>query len=156
MIPIATQITDHIADRLRQITEANGYPLTLAAVEVGQFYEDLAQGAALPVATLVAASAGDAVTPQGVSLSGRRARAYQVEVVIDFDQHAGTARHALLDLVEWSIAQALRAMPPPQLRGVLQSVVLGDVEFNYPAPGHSIAIVQAQLSASFVEQYPQP
>ncbi|MBU0789197.1 MAG: hypothetical protein KKC55_01725, partial [Gammaproteobacteria bacterium] len=73
-----------------------------------------------------------------------------------FDQHGGTARHALLDLVEWSIAQALRGMPPPQLRGVLQSVVLGDVEFNYPAPGHSIAIVQAQLATSFVEQYPQP
>lgn len=156
MTPIATQITDHLADRLRQITEANGYPLTLAAVEVGQFYEDLAQGAALPVATLVAASAGDALTPQGVTLSGRRARAYQVEVVIDFDQHAAAARHALLDLVEWSIARALRGPPPSSLRGVLQSVVLGDVEFNYPAPGHSIAIVQAQLAASFVEQYPQP
>ncbi|WP_313315290.1 hypothetical protein [Stutzerimonas nitrititolerans] len=153
---IATRVTAYLADRLRQIDQANGYPLTLSKVEVGQFYEDLPQPAPLPVATLVAASTGDEVTPEGVILSGRRARVYQVEVVIDFDQHPDTERHALLDQVEWGIARSLRGRPPPQLAGLLQSVALGDVQFNYPAPGHSVAIVQAQVAVTFVEQYPQP
>ena len=59
----------------------------------------------------------------------------------------------LLDQIEGGIGRAVRERPPPELRGMLQSVTLGDVQFNYPAPGHSIAIVQAQVNAVFVEQY---
>lgn len=150
---IATRVTDWLAERLRQVATGNGYPLTLAGVHVGQFYEDLPQGVSLPLATLVAASTSDAVTPDGVVMSGLRGRAYQVEVVIDFDQHPGIERHVLLDQVEWGIGRAIREPPPPGLRGMLQRVTLGDVQFNYPAPGHSIAIVQAQVAAVFVEQY---
>lgn len=150
---IATRVTDFLDAQLQQITQANGYPLDLADVHVGQFYEDLPQGAPLPLATLVAASTGDVATPDGVVLSGRRGRAYEVEVVINFDQHPGVKRHVLLDQIEWGIGRAVRAQPPPDLRGVIQSVTLGDVQFNYPAPGHSIAIVQAQVAAVFVEQY---
>lgn len=150
---IATKVTDWLAEQLRHVTVANGYPLTLAGVHVGQFYEDLPQGAPLPLATLVAASTSDAVTPAGVLLSGKRGRAYQVEVVINFDEHPGIERHVLLDQVEWGIGRAIRARPPQELMGMLQSVALGDMQFNYPAPGHSIAIVQAQVAAVFIEQY---
>lgn len=150
---IATRVTDFLAAQLRTFTTANGYPLDLSGVHVGQFYEDLPQGEPLPLATLVAASTSDATTPDGVVLSGMRGRAYQVEVVVDFDQHPGVERHALLDLIEWGIGRAVRGRPPPELRGMLQSVTLGDVQFNYPAPGHSLAIVQAQVNAVFVEQY---
>ncbi|QMV65187.1 hypothetical protein VUJ49_09070 [Pseudomonas berkeleyensis] len=150
---IATRVTDFLAGQLRQIDAANGYPLTLAGVHVGQFYEDLAAGDPLPLGTLVAASTSDAVTPNGVVSSSLRGRAYQVEVVVNFDQHPGVERHVLLDQIEWSIGRAVRERPPPELRGVLQSVALGDVQFNYPAPSHSLAIVQAQVNAVFVEQY---
>ncbi|PKF72673.1 hypothetical protein CW360_02865 [Pseudomonas fluvialis] len=150
---IATRITDWLAAQLSQITSLNGYPLALADVHVGRFYEDLPQGAPLPLATVVAASTSDAVTPDGVVLSGRRGRGYQVEVVVNFDQHPGVERHALLDQIEWGIGRAVRQPPPAELRGLLQSVSLGDVQFNYPAPGHSIAIVQAQVATVFIEQY---
>lgn len=150
---IATRVTDFLAAQLRLITQANNYPLTLAGVHVGQFYEDLPQGAPLPLATLVAASTSDAVTPAGVKLSGKRGRTYQVEVVINFDDHPGIERHVLLDQIEWGIGRAVRVRPPQELIGMLQSVALGDVQFNYPAPGHSIAIVQAQVAAVFIEQY---
>ncbi len=150
---IATRVTDFLAAQLRKFTTANGYPLDLSGVHVGQFYEDLAQGEPLPLATLVAASTSDATTPNGVVMSGMRGRAYQIEVVINFDLHPGIERHALLDQIEWSIGRAVRERPPPELRGLLQSVTLGDVQFNYPAPGHSLAIVQAQVNAVFVEQY---
>lgn len=150
---IATRVTDFLAGQLRQVTTGNGYPLDLAGVHVGQFYEDLPQGEPLPLATLVAASTSDAVTPNGVVMSGMRGRAYQIEVVLSFDQHPGVERHVLLDLIEWSIGRAVRQRPPPELIGMLQSVTLGDVQFNYPAPGHSLAIVQAQVNAVFVEQY---
>lgn len=150
---IATRVTDYLKAQLLLITQAGGYPLSLADVHVGQFYEDLPQGAPLPLATLVAASTSDAVTPAGVVRSGLRGRAYQVEVVINFDQHPGIERHVLLDQIEWGIGRALRGRPPPELAGLLQSVTLGDVQFNYPAPGHAIAIVQAQVAAVFVEQY---
>lgn len=150
---IATDVTDFLDSQLRSITTANGYPLDLAGVHVGQFYEDLATGEPLPLATLVAASTSDAATPSGVVRSGLRGRGYQVEVVVNFDQHPGVKRHVLLDQIEWSIGRAVRERPPPHLRGMLQSVTLGDVQFNYPAPGHSLAIVQAQVNAVFVEQY---
>ena len=150
---IATRVTDFLAAQLRTFTTANGYLLDLSGVHVGQFYEDLPQGEPLPLATLVAASTSDATTPDGVVLSGMRGRAYQVEVVVDFDQHPDVERHALLDLIEWGIGRAVRGRPPPELRGMLQRVALGDVQFNYPAPGHSLAIVQAQVNAVFVEQY---
>lgn len=150
---IATRVTDFLAAQLRLITQANGYPLTLAGVHVGQFYEDLQQGEPLPLATLVAASTTDAVTPVGVVMSGLRGRAYQVEVVINFDNHPGVERHVLLDQIEWGLGRAVRVRPPPDLMGLLQNVTMGDVQFNYPAPGHSIAIVQAQVAAVFVEQY---
>lgn len=150
---IATDVTDFLDSQLRSITTANGYPLDLAGVHVGQFYEDLAAGEPLPLATLVAASTTDAATPSGVVRSGLRGRGYQVEVVVNFDEHPGVKRHVLLDQIEWSIARAVRELPPPELRGMLQSVTLGDVQFNYPAPGHSLAIVQAQVNAVFVEQY---
>jgi|GEM_PF-1348253 len=153
---IATSVTDYLAGRLREITQANGYPLTLASVEVGQFYEDLPQGAPLPVATLVVATSGAALTPEGIRHSGRRQRGYQIEVVMDVDQQLGIERHVLLDQVEWGISRALVARPPRELAGLLQAVELGDVQFNYPAPGHSVAIVQAQVAVTFVEQYPQP
>lgn len=150
---IATRVTDFLDAQLQLVTQANDYPLTLAGVHVGQFYEDLPQGAPLPLATLVAASTTDAVTPDGVVLSGLRGRSYQVEVVIDFDQYPGIPRHVLLDQIEWGIGRAVRVRTPPDLLGLLQRVTLGDVQFNYPAPGHSIAIVQAQVAAVFVEQY---
>jgi len=150
---IATRVTDFLAAQLRLITQVNSYPLTLAGVHVGQFYEDLPQGEPLPLATLVAASTSDAVTPAGVVMSGVRGRAYQVEVVINFDNHPGIERHVLLDQIEWGLGRAVRVRPPPDLMGLLQNVTLGDVQFNYPAPGHSIAIVQAQVAAVFVEQY---
>ncbi|MGE8358590.1 hypothetical protein [Pseudomonas sp.] len=150
---IATRVTDFLAEQLRTFTTANGYPLDLSGVHVGQFYEDLAAGEPMPLATLVAASTSDAATPNGVVVSGLRGRGYQVEVVVDFDLHPGIERHALLDQIEWGIGRAVRERPPSELRGMLQSVTLGDVQFNYPAPGHSIAIVQAQVSAVFVEQY---
>ncbi len=149
----ATRVTDFLDAQLQLVTQANDYPLTLAGVHVGQFYEDLPQGAPLPLATLVAASTTDAVTPDGVVLSGLRGRSYQVEVVIDFDQYPGIPRHVLLDQIEWGIGRAVRGRPPAGLIGLLQRVTLGDVQFNYPAPGHSIAIVQAQVAAVFVEQY---
>lgn len=150
---VTTQVTDWLAGQLRQVTASNGYPLTLCGVHVGQFYEDLPQGGPLPLATLVAASTADAVTPAGVVASGKRVRAYQVEVVINFDDHPGTERHVLLDQIEWGIGRAVRVRPPPELLSIVQNVTLGEVQFNYPAPGHSIAIVQAQVSAEFIEQY---
>lgn len=152
---IATRVTDYLADCLRQITEVNNYPVTLATIEIGQFYEDLPQGAALPVATLVAASSGLAETPAGIVVSGRRARAYQIEVVVDFDQHPDIRRDVLLDQIEWGIGRALSSRPPRELHAMLQAVQVGEVQFNYPAPGHSIAIVQAQVAVTFIEQYPQ-
>lgn len=152
---VSTRVTEYLAERLRQITQANGYPVTLAGVEIGQFYEDLPQGAPLPVATLVAASSGQAETPPGVVASERRARAYQVEVVVDFDQHPGIERHVLLDQIEWGIGRAFAFRPSRELAVLLQTARVGDVQFNYPAPGHSIAIVQAQVAVTFIEQYPQ-
>jgi hypothetical protein len=149
----ATRVTDLLVSRLAGITVANGYPFELVGVEPGKFYEDLPDGAPLPVATLVAATSG-AVADQQRPVSGQRARQFQLEVVLDLDSYPGEPRHEVLDRVEWSICKAFGGpFAGRSLGGLALSLTVGDVEFNYPAPGHSIAVVRAQVAVSYIEQY---
>lgn len=149
----ATLMTSELAGRLAGITIANGYPFELAGVERGRFYEDLPDTAVLPIATLVAASGG-AVQDQQRPVSGQRARQYQIEVVLDMDSYPGAPRDEVLDRVEWCICKAFGGpFGGRALGGLALSLAVGDVEFNYPAPGHTIAVVRVQVAVSFIEKY---
>jgi acetyl esterase/lipase len=155
-MPVSTQVTDELVARLASITTANGYPFEIVHVEPGRFYEDLPDNAPLPVATLVAAGSGP-VSGQQQRASAQRSRQMQVEVVLDLQDYPGRARHELLDSVEWSICKAFGGpYNGRHLAGLVQNLEVGGVEFNYPAPGHSIAVVSATLTVSFIEQYSQP
>lgn len=149
----ATQITDHIAELLAGITVANGYPVELRQVLRGKFYEDLPDAADLPVASVVALSSG-AVAGQPAPSSVQRQRQLQIEVVIDLDDYPGLTRDAVLDAVEWSLGKALGgAVNGRGFGGLALSAGLGDCEFNYPSPAHSLAIVQAVAEVTYLEHY---
>lgn len=149
----ASLVTAELVSRLAGITAANGYPFEIAGVEPGKFYEDLPDTATLPVATVVAATSG-AVVDQQRPISGQRTRQLQVEVVLDLDSYPGEPRHEVLDRVEWSICKAFGGpFAGRSLGGLALSLTVGDVEFNYPAPGHSIAVVRVQVATSFIEKY---
>lgn len=149
----ATLVTAELVSRLAGITAANGYPFELAGVEAGKFYEDLPDTAALPVATLVAVNSG-AVVDQQRPVSGQRSRQMQIEVVLDLDDYPGTPRDEVLDRVEWSICKAFGGpFAGRSLGGLALSLTVGDVEFNYPAPSHSIAVVRVQVAVSYIEKY---
>lgn len=153
---VATTVTEELVTRLAGITLANGYPFELAHVEAGVFYEDMPDGAPLPVATLVAATSGP-VTGQLQRTSGQRSRQLQVEVVLDLAQYPATPRHQLLDGVEWSICKAFGGpLNGRSLGGLVTSLEVGTVEFEYPAPGHTIAVVRAPVTVVFIEQYSTP
>lgn len=149
----ATQITDHIAVLLAGITAANGYPVELHQVLRGKFYEDLQDAVELPVASIVALSSG-AVSGQQAPTSTQRQRQLQIEVVVDLDDYPGLTRDAVLDAVEWSLGKALGgSFNGRSLGGLAISSALGDVEFTYPSPAHSLAIVQATVVVAYVETF---
>lgn len=149
----ASRVTAELVSRLAGITIASGYPFEIADVEAGRFYEDLPDTATLPVATLVASASGP-VTDQTRPVSGQRSRQLQIEVVLDLDSYPGEPRHEVLDRVEWSICKAFGGpFGGRSLGGLALSLVVGEVEFNYPAPGHSIAVVRTQVTVSYIEQY---
>lgn len=149
----ATLITNHIVDLLAGITTANGYPIELHQVLRGKFYEDLEDEAQLPVAGVVALSSG-AVSGQQAPTSAQRQRQLQIEVVIDLDDYPGLTRDAVLDAVEWSLGKALGgAVNARALSGLALTASLGEVEFNYPSPAHSLAIVQAVVAVTYLEHY---
>lgn len=151
----ATLLSEEIAQRLRTITLAAGFPVELKAVELGRFYEDLGDDVALPVATLVAAGSTP-VAEQQMQTSGQRERQLQAEFVIDLDapEYAGRRRDIVLDEVEWSLCKVIGGISNNRaLAGHAIRCSVGQVDFQWPAPGHSIAIVRAQLAATFVEMY---
>lgn len=149
----ATLITAELASRLQTVTSANGYPFSIAQVERGRFYEDLAENAELPVACVVAASSGS-IDGQQTPSGGKRQRAYQIEVVFNFDSYPGRSRDEVLDEVEWSICKALGGLLNGRaLAGKVLSLVVGDVVFSYPAPGHSIAVVALTVATTYLEIY---
>lgn len=149
----ATLVTAALASRLKEVTSANGYPFSIAQVERGRFYEDLADTAELPVACLLAASSGS-IEGQQTPAGGKRQRAYQIEVVFDFDSYPDRSRDEVLDEVEWSICKALGGpLNGRALSGKALSLVVGDVVFSYPAPGHSIAVVALTVATTFLEIY---
>lgn len=151
----ATLLSEEIAQRLRSITLANGFPFELKAVELGRFYEDLGDDVALPVATLVAAGSAPVIDQQ-MPQSGQRERQLQVEIVLDLDapEYSGQRRDVVLDRAEWSLCKVIGGVYSNRvLAGLAIRCAVGQVEFNWPAPGHSIAIVRAQLAATFVELY---
>lgn len=153
MTATATTITDQLEACLQAITAANGYPIELADVVRGRFYEDLPDDAQLPVACLVCAGSGPVAGQQGRT-SAQRERTYQIEIVIDLDQYPGQPRDLVLDNVEWSVARALGG--PHNGRsfgGKALAMAPGDVVFGYPPPGHSVAVVTITLTAAFIENY---
>lgn len=153
-MPIAaTPITDRIVELLAGITAVNGYPIELRQVLRGQFYEDLQDAVLLPVAGVAVLSAGP-VSGQQAPTSAQRQRQLQIEVVVDLDDYPGLTRDAVLDAVEWSLGKALGgAVNARALSGLALTASLGEVEFNYPSPAHSIAIVQAVVAVTYLEHY---
>lgn len=149
----STLITNHIVELLEGITAANGYPIELRQVLRGKFYEDLQDAVPLPVAGVVALSSGP-VTGQQAPAGAQRQRQLQIEVVVDLDNYPGLTRDAVLDAVEWSLGKALGgAVNGRGFGGLALSAGLGDCEFNYPSPAHSLAIVQAVAEVTYLEHY---
>lgn len=149
----ATLISEDMAARLRQITTAGGYPLNLVGVELGKFYEDLPDEAPPPLATLVCASSGP-VAGEDAPTSAQRERVYSVEVVLDVDDHPGVERHVLLDQVEYCVCRALNSTRNGRaLDGKAISLQVGAFEFQYPAPGHTIAVVTGQVNVRYIESF---
>lgn len=149
----STLITNHIVELLEGITVANGYPIELRQMLRGKFYEDLQDAAELPVASVVALSSG-AVNGQQAQAGAQRQRQLQIEVIVDLDAYPGLDRDAVLDAVEWSLGRALSgAVNGRALGGLALSASLGDCEFNYPTPAHSLAIVRAVAEVTYLEHY---
>lgn len=149
----ATLISEELASRLRLIAMAGGYPLTLAGVALGKFYEDLPDDSPLPLATLVCANSGP-VAGGDAPTSAHRERVYSVEVVLDVDDHPGVERHVLLDQVEYCVCRALNSTRNGRaLDGKAITLQVGAFEFQYPAPGHTVAVVTGQVNVRYIESF---
>ena len=148
----ANAVTDELVRRLSLITGPD-YPIALASIERGQFYEDLPDAAALPVACIVPASS-NAAAGQAMPQSAKRTRYYQIEIIFDFDHYPSVERDVLMTQVEWSLGKALGGIHSGRgLAGLATDMQLAEIEYGWPSTGHSIGTLTATLIIGYVENY---
>ena len=152
-VPMANRITDELVQRIGAIQGGDAYPFSISDVLRGVFYEDLPDDVALPVATVVpGGSAGS--QGQQMPANAQRARQYQVEVVFDFDDYPGRSRDEVMTNVEWSLCKALGGpLNNRALGGLAISLLVGEVEYGWPLPSHTVGSLRAAVTATYVEHF---
>ncbi|WP_371369958.1 hypothetical protein ACA097_09540 [Pseudomonas sp. QL9] len=152
---VSTIVTDELVARLQSITLANGYPIEIRTVLRGKSMEDLDDEVPLPVVSVMPARSGQAMSQNSAPTApGRRERQLVLELVLDFAEYPGIERDVVFDLAEWSVCKAVGGfIHGRSLGGKAFSLSVGDAEFNYPTPAHSLGALQLVIQVGYVEQF---
>lgn len=152
---VATSVTDELVTRLESITQANGYPLEIRTVLRGKFMEDLQDAVPMPVVSVLPAGSGQAQSDNPApTLPARRERQLLLELVLDFSDYPGVERDVVFDRAEWSLCKAIGGFVHGRaLGGKAFSMSVGNVEFDYPTPAHSLGAMRLTVQVGYVEHF---
>lgn len=149
----ANLLTDELVSRIQQIQGGDAFPFSISEVQRGQFYEDLGDSVTLPVATVVPGGSGGVEGQQG-PVGAQRVRQYQVEVVFDFDDFPGLDRDVVMTNLEWSLCKALGGtLNNRALGGLAFNLLVGQVEYGWPVPGHTVGNITAAVAITYLERF---
>ncbi|MDG9925436.1 MULTISPECIES: hypothetical protein [unclassified Pseudomonas] len=146
-------VTAELVARLSTLPSPDDFPFALSGVERGRFYEDLADSAVLPLATVVPASSAG-VEGQQQQASAQRQRQYQVEVVFSLDDYPGRTPDEVVSAIEWIVCAALGGpVRDRALGGLALRLLVAQVEYGWPQKGYSAASITLTVAATYLDRY---
>lgn len=146
-------VTAEIAARLGALQAPADFPFSLASIERGRFFEDLDDGAPLPLGTVVPASSGG-VEGQQQQSSAQRQRQYQVEIVFDLANYPGLKPDEVVSAIEWMVCRSLGGLVRDRaLGGLALKLLVGQVEYGWPQKGYTAASITLAVTATYIDLY---